>query len=133
MSAPASSGPAEAPWPAAWVRAALEPAILGSLAAGPLHGYGIAQALAARGFGQLRGGSLYPILARLEAAGHVTAAGVEGQAGPGRKDYAITDAGRAAYLAAVADWERLGRALAEPATQAAAPSDHPDTLDGGPR
>ena len=80
-------GPALAgtpPWPSAWVRAALEPAILGALTAGPLHGYGIAQTLAARGFGTLRGGSLYPVLARLEEAGHVTTRWVEGQAGPGR-------------------------------------------------
>nr|WP_255397963.1 helix-turn-helix transcriptional regulator [Micrococcus sp. FDAARGOS_333] len=31
----------------------------------------MAQTLAERGFGKLRGGSLYPVLARLEEAGHV--------------------------------------------------------------
>lgn len=100
------------PWPSAWVRAALEPAILGALRGGPLHGYGIAQTLAARGFGTLRGGSLYPVLARLEEAGHVTTRWVEGQAGPGRKDYALTDAGRAEYADAVASFQALGAALA---------------------
>lgn len=108
-------GPAPAaarPWPSAWVRAALEPAILGALMTGPLHGYGIAQTLAARGFGTLRGGSLYPVLARLEEAGHVTTRWVEGQAGPGRKDYALTDAGRTAYADAVASFQDLGAALA---------------------
>lgn len=100
------------PWPSAWVRAALEPAILGALMGGPLHGYGIAQALAARGFGTLRGGSLYPVLARLEEAGHVSTRWVEGQGGPGRKDYALTDAGRAAYADAVASFRALGAALA---------------------
>ncbi|MDO4240193.1 PadR family transcriptional regulator [Micrococcus sp.] len=108
-------GPAPAaarPWPSAWVRAALELAILGALTAGPLHGYGIAQTLAARGFGTLRGGSLYPVLARLEEAGHVTTRWVEGQGGPGRKDYALTDAGRTAHADAVASFQALGAALA---------------------
>ena len=100
------------PWPSAWVRAALEPAILGALTAGPLHGYGIAQTLAARGFGTLRGGSLYPVLARLEEAGHVSTRWVEGQGGPGRKDYALTAAGRAEYADAVASFRALGAALA---------------------
>lgn len=109
--APAS--PDVAPWPSAWVRAALEPAILGALTGGPLHGYGIAQLLAARGFGTLRGGSLYPVLARLEEAGHVSTRWVEGQGGPGRKDYALTDAGRAAYADAVASFQALGAALAD--------------------
>ena len=108
--APAATG--TRPWPAAWVRAALEPAILGALTAGPLHGYGIAQTLAARGFGTLRGGSLYPVLARLEEAGHVSTRWVEGQGGPGRKDYALTDAGRAEYADAVASFRALGAALA---------------------
>ena len=108
--APASAGPR--PWPSAWVRAALEPAILGALTAGPLHGYGIAQTLAARGFGTLRGGSLYPVLARLEEAGHVSTRWVEGKGGPGRKDYALTDAGRAEYADAVASFRALGAALA---------------------
>lgn len=106
-----SPGGSADPWPAAWVRAALEPAILGSLAAGPLHGYGIAQTLAAHGFGTLRGGSLYPVLGRLEEAGHVTARWVPGEAGPGRKDYALTEAGRAAHRAAVESWLRLGATL----------------------
>ncbi|WP_248124800.1 PadR family transcriptional regulator [Micrococcus lacusdianchii] len=108
--APASA--AARPWPSAWVRAALEPAILGALMGGPLHGYGIAQALAARGFGRLRGGSLYPVLARLEEAGHVSTRWVEGQGGPGRKDYALTAAGRAEYADAVASFQALGAALA---------------------
>ncbi|TFH98537.1 PadR family transcriptional regulator [Micrococcus lylae] len=100
------------PWPSGWVRAALEPAILGALLGGPLHGYGIGQVLAARGFGTLRGGSLYPVLARLEDAGHVTTHWVEGQSGPGRKDYELTDSGRAEYAEAVASFQALAAALA---------------------
>ncbi|MDO5635446.1 MAG: PadR family transcriptional regulator [Micrococcus sp.] len=99
-------------WPAPWVRAALEPAILGALVSGPLHGYGIAQALADQGFGRLRGGSLYPVLGRLEEQKLVTATWAPGQSGPGRKDYALTPRGRQTYEDALSSWRRLGDALA---------------------
>ena len=72
-----------AQWPAPWVRAALDLAVLASLTDGPLHGYAIGQSLAADGFGLLKGGSLYPVLGRLEEAGDVEASWVEGRAGPG--------------------------------------------------
>ncbi|AXH96847.1 PadR family transcriptional regulator [Ornithinimicrobium avium] len=94
-------------WPAPWVRAALELAILGSLRTGPLHGYALAQSLQERGFGLLRGGSLYPMLGRLEADGHVRAAWVEGAGGPGRKDYTLTAGGRTHLTEGLAAWRGL--------------------------
>lgn len=100
-------------WPSLWTRAALEPALLGALTAGPLHGYGIAQMLAGRGFGSLRGGSLYPVLARLEEAGLITSRWVEGDAAPGRKDYALTDAGRAEHRRAAASFRALADVLVD--------------------
>ncbi|KUG51856.1 hypothetical protein AVL62_07900 [Serinicoccus chungangensis] len=98
-------------WPAAWVRAALDLAVLGSLADGPRHGYAIAQVLQARGFGRLRGGSLYPVLARLEDAGHVAAAWVDAGSGPARKDYRLTSAGRTRLDEGRTSWAQLGDAL----------------------
>lgn len=100
-------------WPAPWVRAALELAILGSLTGGPLHGYALAQSLRERGFGLLRGGSLYPVLARLEADGHVRATWVEGAGGPGRKDYTLTPGGRAHLTEGLAAWGELNDRLQE--------------------
>lgn len=76
------------------MRAALELDILGLVASEPAHGYAITTRLADAGFGRLRGGSIYPVLARHEDAGHVACGWVEPQAGPGRKDYAITAEGR---------------------------------------
>lgn len=96
----------DALWPPPWVRAVLDTAVLGLLTAGPAHGYGIAQQLETAGFGLLKGGSLYPLLARLEEGGWVTTAWEEGPSGPGRRQYAITDAGRERYAHDV-------RALAE--------------------
>lgn len=114
-------------FPAAWIRAVLPTAILACLKDGPLHGYAIAQALGARGFGVPRGGSLYPALSKLEDSGLVTTRWVEGASGPGRKDYTITPAGGEALshdLDAVAALERaLGDSPAQPASDDSA-SDH---------
>ena len=98
-------------WPTPWVRAALDLAVLASLTEGRLHGYAIAQALAANGFGLLKGGSLYPVLGRLEEAGHVEAAWVEGQGGPGRREYELTAAGRDRLDREVASWRELTETL----------------------
>ncbi|MFC4553867.1 PadR family transcriptional regulator [Georgenia faecalis] len=101
----------EPEWPPLWVRASLDLAVLGCLLDGPLHGYGIAQRLEARGFGRLKGGSLYPALSRLEDAGHVVTTWEQGEHGPGRKDYSITDGGREYLDEGLAAWQSLTRAL----------------------
>jgi len=98
-------------WPTPWVRAALDLAVLASLTDGPLHGYAIGQALAAHGFGQLKGGSLYPVLGRLEEAGDVEAAWVEGHGGPGRREYELTAAGRERLERDLASWDGLTQTL----------------------
>lgn len=90
-----------------WVRASLDLAILGTLASAPLHGYALAQELQARGFGRLRGGSLYPALARLQEAGHVEAAWAQVESGPGRKDYRLTAEGRRHLSDGLAAWDDL--------------------------
>jgi len=78
---------------------------------GRLHGYAIAQALAAHGFGLLKGGSLYPVLGRLEEAGDVTAQWAEGSGGPGRREYELTDAGRARLERELVSWRELDETL----------------------
>ncbi len=100
-----------ASWPTPWVRAALDVAVLASLTEGRLHGYAIAQALAAHGLGLLKGGSLYPVLGRLEEAGDVEAAWVEGQGGPGRREYELTAAGRDRLDRELTSWRELGDTL----------------------
>lgn len=100
-----------ASWPVPWVRAALDLAVLASLTEGRLHGYAIGQSLAAHGFGLLKGGSLYPVLGRLEEAGDVEAAWVEGQGGPGRREYALTGQGHDRLQRELASWRELGETL----------------------
>lgn len=98
-------------WPAAWARAALGTAILAAVEPGPLHGYGIAVALERRGFGRPKGGSLYPLLAVLEKDGALVAAWEPAPAGPGRRTYTLTDAGRGRLARERRDWGALTAAL----------------------
>ncbi len=81
-------------WPSDWLRGVLSLAVLVILDREPAHGYAIASAIADAGFGTVKGGTLYPLLLRLETAGHVEAQWLPGEGGPGRKVYALTDDGR---------------------------------------
>ena len=108
----------ETAWPAEWLRGVLEPCVLRVLDDGPTYGYAIAERLAALGLGRLKGGTLYPLLGRMEAAGHVTVEWRAGDGGPGRKFYELTDSGRAALAEATgrwADFTTTTRAILAPA------------------
>lgn len=97
-------------WPAEWLRSVLTGAVLSIVSEGEAYGYLIAQRLAEAGLGTVKGGTLYPLLARLEHDGDVTATWREGASGPGRKYYAITAAGVARLEAHRADWTEFTRA-----------------------
>ncbi|WP_328467918.1 PadR family transcriptional regulator [Actinoplanes sp. NBC_00393] len=92
---------------AGWVRAALELAVLVALTEGDQHGYAIGQRLAEAGLGTIRGGVLYPVLNRMEADAVVESTWQAGQGGPGRKVYAITEAGRERLAGQRASWSRF--------------------------
>ncbi|MGP9844798.1 PadR family transcriptional regulator [Brachybacterium sp. 107] len=124
-------------WPATWIRALLPSAVLACLELTALHGYGIAQALHARGFGTPKGGSLYPVLARLEDTGAITAEWVPGPSGPARRQYTLTAAGRTRLVRDRTSLTLLGHALgtsaegigSAPEIEGAAPRPTPE---GGP-
>ncbi|HNV16100.1 MAG TPA: PadR family transcriptional regulator, partial [Dermatophilaceae bacterium] len=61
-------------------------------------------ALDRNGLGTVKGGTLYPLLARLEQAAHVETRWEAGDGGPGRKYYTITDSGRSHLESAAASW-----------------------------
>ncbi len=108
-----------ASWPTPWVRAALDLAVLASLTEGRLHGYAHRRSRSsAHGFGLLKGGSLYPVLGRLEEAGDVEAAWVEGRGGPGRREYDLTAAGRDRLERELGSWRELGETLTTMSTGA---------------
>ncbi|MEV4754992.1 PadR family transcriptional regulator [Micromonospora sp. NPDC049559] len=89
---------------AQWLRGVLDLAVLALLARGESYGYELSQALKASGLGTVQGGTLYPVLLRLQRAGLVNAHWREGASGPARKYYRISAAGSEALRAAATDW-----------------------------
>lgn len=81
-------------WPSDWMRATLSLCVLKALDGGATYGYAIASDLEEQGFGTVKGGTLYPLLTRFEAAGWVTASWHAGDGGPGRKYFSLTPAGQ---------------------------------------
>lgn len=91
-------------WPSDWMRGVLELAVLRVLADGPSYGYAIAGRLRDAGLGEPKGGTLYPLLTRLEASGDVVPEWRAGDGGPGRKYFAITPAGRERFAHLSEQW-----------------------------
>lgn len=94
-----------------WLRGTLELAVAAVLADADLHGYALVQRLADLGLGTIRGGALYPVLGRMEAAGLVAAEWVAGQGGPGRKTYRLTPAGRERLDEEIEHWREFSAAM----------------------
>ena len=82
--------------PKQWLHGFLEPCVLWLLATERDYGYGLSQRLAEAGLGDVPGGTLYPALLRLETQGYLTVSWEHSTAGPRRKYYTITPAGRVA-------------------------------------
>lgn len=101
---PAASGPGPDGWPTEWLRGALHLCVLHVISSGPTYGYAIAAALADAGLGTVKGGTLYPLLGRLEESGLVSVEWRAGDGGPGRKFYALTPAGEEEHRARVEAW-----------------------------
>lgn len=91
-------------WPSEWLRGVLSLAVMRVLADGPTYGYAIASTLEEAGFGAIKGGTLYPLLSRLETAELVETEWREGEGGPGRKYFRLTATGRATYAAQATQW-----------------------------
>jgi PadR family transcriptional regulator PadR len=89
------------------MRGVLSLCVLRVVADGPTYGYAIAGRLADAGLGSVKGGTLYPILARLEAEGLVTSSWEAGDGGPGRKFFHLTDAGREALAERTEMWREF--------------------------
>ena len=88
--------------------------ILQVVAAGPIHGYALAQRirLISRDLLQIQQGSLYPALHRLENRGLLAAEWEESETGRDAKFYRLTPKGRAQLKKETADWARLSEAIA---------------------
>jgi DNA-binding PadR family transcriptional regulator len=96
------------------LRGHLDALILAVLERGPLHGYAIIEALAARSGGalELPTGTVYPALRRLEAAGYLDSAWSEAS-GRRRRTYTLSRSGRTALAAERAAWVDFTRVVGE--------------------
>lgn len=95
-------------------RGTLDMLILKVVAAGPLHGYAIAQRLQqiSKDYFQVPQGSLYPALHRLEEREWVDAEWKDTSTGREAKFYKLTAKGKKQLEAEVQGWERLSDAVA---------------------
>lgn len=87
--------------------------ILRVLALGPLHGLGIADRIAqvTGGALQIKAGSLFPALYRLEADGLMSGAWGESPAGRRAKLYTLTKEGRKRFADEKKSWARTALAV----------------------
>lgn len=91
-------------WSSDVTRAALPQAVLAVLRLEPRHGYAMIEVLQQRGFDRIKGGTLYPLLRRLEEQGLVEHQWDHHEAGPGRKVFTLTDLGAEELDGAAAAW-----------------------------
>jgi PadR family transcriptional regulator, regulatory protein PadR len=95
------------------LRGTLDMLILRVVALGPIHGYGISQRLKqiSRNVLDVRQGSLYPALHRLEKERLISAEWLDSDTGHKAKFYSITPSGRKRLASEAADWETLSNAI----------------------
>ncbi|WP_432499179.1 PadR family transcriptional regulator [Kineococcus auxinigenes] len=98
-------------WTAELARGVLSQAVLAALAHKERHGYELVSVMRRHGFPRVQGGTLYPLLRRLEQQQLVTYAWDTSIAGPARKVFSLTEVGRAELHHARSAWDQMGQAL----------------------
>jgi len=87
---------------------------LKALALGPLHGLGVSQRIGqiTKGTFQVKPGSLFPALHRMEQAGWLQSSWGESENNRRAKYYRLTSAGERQLKAETEDWRRISVAIA---------------------
>jgi len=100
--------------PTSLLQGTLDVLILKVLALEPLHGLGISRRIAqvTAGTFEVKPGSLFPALHRMEEAGWLTAAWGETEGGRRAKFYRLTRAGRGQLEQETLQWTRIAAAMA---------------------
>lgn len=88
--------------------------VLKSLALGPLHGLGVSNRIAqiTKGTFNVKPGSLFPALHRMEEAGWLQSSWGESENNRRAKYYRLTAAGRRQLDKETQDWQRISLAIA---------------------
>lgn len=96
-----------------WLRGLLPLVVLAVLEQSECYGYDLSRQLEAAGLGEVKGGTLYPVLARLERDGLVSIRWSQPSAGPARKYYRLTRSGRTHLREGATGWSQFAtRAMA---------------------
>ena len=87
--------------------------VLKALALGPLHGLGVSQRIEqiTKGAFQVKPGSLFPALHRMEEAGWLSSTWGESENNRRAKYYRLTRAGLRQFEAETEDWQRISVAI----------------------
>jgi PadR family transcriptional regulator, regulatory protein PadR len=96
------------------LRGTLDMLVLKALALGPLHGLGVSNRIAqiTKGAFQVKPGSLFPALHRMEDAGWLKASWGESENNRRARYYCLTKAGQRQLRTETGDWERIAAAIA---------------------
>ena len=88
--------------------------VLKALSLGPLHGLGVSQRIeqVTKGTFQVKPGSLFPALHRMEEAGWLNSSWGESDNKRRAKYYRLTKAGQRQLEAETEDWQRIAIAIA---------------------
>ena len=99
--------------PSDLIQGTLDLLILKAVATEPRHGWAIAKRIEAVSGDvlQVKQGSLYPALHRLEQQGWLRADWRRNETGREAKFYSLTKAGRTQLVEEVTQWERLSKAI----------------------
>ena len=89
----------------------LDVVVLNLLQEGPRHGYEMVQALNRQKGLQMREGNLYPILARLEMDGLVSAFTENSSGGPPRRSFELTSQGRKTLREMNEHWDLIVKSI----------------------
>ena len=87
--------------------------VLKALSLGPLHGLGVSQRIeqVTKGTFQVKPGSLFPALHRMEEAGWLKSSWGESENSRKAKYYRLTKAGQRQLEAETEDWQRIAIAI----------------------
>lgn len=95
-----------------WLKGVLDLAVLAALLRETsAYGYTLMASLADFGFEGIKGGTIYPLLSRLEDDGLVKSEWVTGESGPPRKYFWLTPAGRAELDAGRDGWRAFSTTM----------------------
>lgn len=97
--------------PSQMLKGTLEGCILKIISFEEIYGYKISNKLQAYGFADISEGTIYPLLLRLEKGGLLTAVYRSSNAGPKRKYFQITPAGKEELLHFEQHWRELENAV----------------------